>query len=152
MVAPQQAYAQRTPLMDDGQAGLDHEGDEGEVAQDAGQQETGSTAITAELLLHPLNTSAQALWLCQRLKQSLGAEVIYLTGTPKGTVIRISIRNPVALVDFLSEMSEVAEAWEEETPREIGMELPIRTALEEGEASHEQGKIVCVALKPSASA
>ena len=130
--------------MDNDQAGLDHESD---VAKYAGQQETGNTAVTAELLLHPLNTSAQALWLCQKLKQSLGAEVVYLTGTPKGTVIKISIRNPVALVDFLSGMSEVAEAWEEETPRETG----ISTASEEGEASHEQDKIVCVALKPSAS-
>ena len=87
MVTTQQAHAQRTLLMDDDQASLDPESD---VAQDAGQQETGSTAVTAGLLLHPLNTSAQALWLCQRLKQSLGAEVVYLTGTPKGTVIRIS--------------------------------------------------------------
>ena len=149
MVSTQQAYAQRTVIMDNDQAGLDHESD---VAQDAGQQETGNTAVTAELLLHPLNTSAQALWLCQKLKQSLGAEVVYLTGTPKGTVIKISIRNPVALVDFLSEMSEVAEAWEEETSKETGVESPIRTALEAGEASHEQDKIVCVALKPSAAA
>ena len=146
MVTTQQADAQRTLLMDDDQASLDHESD---VAQDAGQQETGSTAVTAELLLHPLNTSAQALWLCQRLKQSLGAEVVYLTGTPKGTVIRISIRNPVALVDFLSGMSEVAEAWEEAASEETG----ISTASEEGEASHERSnKVVCVALKPSASA
>ena len=145
MVATQQAHVQRALLMDDDQASLDHESD---VAQDAGQQETGNTAVTAELLLHPLNTSAQARWLCQRLKQSLGAEVVYLTGTKKGTVIRISIRNPVALVDFLSGMSEVAEAWEEAASEEAG----ISTASEEGEASHERGKVVCVALKPSASA
>ena len=143
MVATQQAYAQRAVVMDDDQAALDHEG---YVAEDAGEQETGNVAVTAELLLHPLNTSAQALWLCQRLKQSLGAEVVYLTGTPKGTVIKISIRNPVALVDFLSGMSEVAEAWEEETSEETGAEFPIRTALEAGEASHEQDKVVCVAL------
>ena len=148
MVATQQAYAQRAVVMDDDQAALDHEGD---VAQDVGKQETGNTAVTAELLLHPLNTSAQALWLCQRLKQSLGAEVVYLTGTPKGTVIKISIRNPVALVDFLSGMSEVAEAWEEETSEETGVEFPMRAALEADEASEEQDKIVCVALKPSAS-
>ena len=148
MVATQQADAQRTVVMDDNQAALDHEGD---VAQDAGQQESGNTAVTAELLLHPLNTSAQALWLCQRLKQRLGAEVVYLTGTPKGTVIRISIRNPVALVDFLSRMAEVAEAWEEAASEETGVEFPPRAALEADETSHEQGKIVCVALKPSAS-
>ena len=77
--------------------------------------------------------------------------MVYLTGTPKGTVIRISIRNPVELMDFLSRMSEVAEAWEEAASEETGVEFPLRAALEADEASHEQGKIVCVALKPSAS-
>ena len=76
--------------------------------------------------------------------------MVYLTGTPKGTVIKISIRNPVALVDFLSGMSEVAEAWEEETSEETGAEFPIGMALE-AESSHERDKIVCVALKPDAS-
>ena len=65
MVATQKAYAQRAVVMDDDQAAVDHEGD---VAEDAGEQETRNVAVTAELLLHPLNTSAQALWLCQRLK------------------------------------------------------------------------------------
>lgn len=76
--------------------------------------------------------------------------MVYLTGAPNGTVIRISIRNPVALVDFFSRMSEVAETWEEETPKET-LEFPMRTALEAGEASQERDKIVCVALKPDAS-
>ena len=120
-----------------------------EKSEDAEPANAGEAMITAELLLHPFNTAAQAIWLCEKLKKDLKAEVLYLTGTPEGTVIKVTIRTPVALVDFLAGMSEVAEAWEEAAPQarnRMGL-LELTTSLPANH-SREEDRIVCVALKP----
>ena len=70
--------------------------------------QSGELDITAELVLHPFNNAVQALWLCGQLKEELKAEIIYVAGSPEGTIIKVSIRNPISLVNFLNEMTEVA--------------------------------------------
>ena len=69
--------------------------------------------MTVDLLLHPLNTASQAFWLFQKLKDDLGAEITYLRCLVEGTLVTISLREPVNLIDFLDGVSEIAEAWEE---------------------------------------
>ena len=107
-------------------------------------------AITAEILLHPFNNPAQAVWLCQKLKDELKAEVLYLMGLPEGTVIKVSIRSAVSLVDFLTSMQEVAEAWEEAPSQAVFMEAMAVESLSSSEKpSENHNKVVCVALRPS---
>ena len=89
---------------------------QGDAKPEEAQVEPVELGITAELLLHPFNNAVQALWLCERLKEELRAEIIYVLGSPEGTVIKVSIRNPVSIMDFLKAMNEVAEAWEEPRP------------------------------------
>ncbi len=104
-------------------------------------------SVTAELLLHPFNSSAQALWLCNKLRNDLGSEIIYVTGTSEGTVIKVFIRNPVPMVEFLTRMAEVAEAWEEAPPQMEHGQAPSTL----GDAEAQRGSnLVCVALKPAA--
>ena len=106
--------------------------------------------LTAEILLHPFNTSLQALWLCETLKQQLKAEVLYLMGSPAGTVIKVSLRTPVSLVDFLSGMEQVAEAWEENSSHSDNREpFPGIASEQPANPSREPDKIVCVALAPA---
>ena len=105
-------------------------------------------SVTAELLLHPFNSSAQALWLCNRLRDDLGAEIMYVTGTSEGTVIKVTIRNPVPLVEFLTRLTEVAEAWREAPPQMEYSQAP--STLEDSEAQRGS-TLVCVALKPATS-
>ena len=120
----------------------------GAESKDAKESATDLT-LTAEILLHPFNTSLQALWLCETLKQQLKAEVLYLMGSPVGTVIKISIRTPVSLVEFLSGMEQVAEAWEENASHSgNGGPLPGMASQQPANPSKEPDKVVCVALKP----
>ena len=135
-----------------------HELLEGEVATEAELEDAEAPAaelgLTAELLLHPFNTPVQALWLCEKLKKELGAEVLYLEASPGGTVIKVSIRTPVPLTDFLCSMAEVAEAWEEAAPQKsrssetlLGLTNP--ELAQPANPSKEMDKIVCVAMKPT---
>ena len=71
-------------------------------------------------------------------------------GSPAGTVIKISLRTPVSLVNFLSEMEQVAEAWEENASHSSGSDpLPGITSQQPVNPSKEPDKVVCVAMKPS---
>jgi hypothetical protein len=114
--------------------------------RDGQQPRDAGLSITAELLLHPFNSSAQALWLCKKLRDDLGAEIIYVTSTSEGTVINVSIHNPVSLVEFLAGMAEVAAAWEETLPV---VERGAALAEPDAVASPKKGTVVCVALKPA---
>ena len=71
-------------------------------------------------------------------------------GSPAGTVIKISIRTPVSLVDFLNEMKQIAEAWEEHASHSGNNEpLPGIVSQQPVNPSKEPDKVVCVALKPA---
>ena len=124
---------------------------EGEPATEAklenAETSAAELAITAELLLHPFNTPVQALWLCEMLKKELGAEVLYMEGSPDGTVIKVTVREPVPLADFLAGMAEVAEAWEEPMTQKSRGNDPLLGIVPP--SSNEQDKVVCVALKPA---
>ncbi len=128
------------------QQGDDESGAGSEVAEGS----TTDLTLTAEILLHPFNTSLQALWLCETLKQQLKAEVLYLMGSPAGTVIKVTLRTPVSLVDFLSGMEQVAEAWEENASHS-GNREPLQGfgSQQPANPSREPDKVVCVALAPA---
>ena len=104
---------------------------------------------TTELHLHPFNSPAQALWLCGILKESLGAHILSAAGTPEGAIIKVFLRNPASLVDFLAEMTEVAEVWEETAPQ-MGTSgsSPEHMASDGDEVSEKPSKMIYVALKP----
>ena len=130
---------------------------EGEVVIEAALEDAQASAaeigVTAELLLHPFNTPVQAIWLCETLKKELDAEVLYLQGSPNGTVIKVRMPKSVPLPDFLSGMAEVAEAWEERAPQKTrgGDPLVGLTAArlsQPDSTSRDPEKIVCVAMKP----
>ena len=104
--------------------------------------EKGDVGVTAELILHPFNNAIQAVWLCQKLKEGLRAEIVYVKGGPEGTVIRVSIREPVPLVDFLTAMEEVAEAWEEPSATAAPLIRPVVGG------AGGPSKVVFVALQP----
>ena len=121
---------------------------QGDAKSEEVQVEAVELGITAELLLHPFNNAVQALWLCERLKEELRAEIIYVSGSPEGTVIKVSIRNPVSIVDFLKAMSEVAEAWEE--PRaDINPLVAANQYTARARGERQENRVVCVSLKPS---
>ena len=109
--------------------------------------QTGELGITAELVLHPFNNAVQALWLCEQLKEELKAEILYVAGSPEGTIIKVSIRNPVSMVDFLSAMTELAEAWEQpkETVASYASSAARLTARTKD--GSESSSVVCVSLK-----
>ena len=109
--------------------------------------QSGELGITAELVLHPFNNAVQALWLCEQLKEELKAEILYVAGSPEGTVIKVSIRNPVSMVDFLSAMNEVAEAWEQPMATIASYAGSVAHLTARAKDGSESSTVVCVALK-----
>ncbi|MBI4199705.1 MAG: hypothetical protein HY535_04450 [Chloroflexi bacterium] len=111
------------------------------------QPQQGGQEVSAELVLHPFNSSAQALWLCQQLKEKVQAQILYVSAFPEGTVIKVTLRKAIPLVEFLTGMKEVAEAWEEPTdsihtgPEEASYRMTSKSA-------RSSSNVVCVALRP----
>ncbi len=144
------------PRMEEGQASiseiLNHDEEQTVAAEPHAEDEApqnGDISVTAEIILHPFNNAIQAVWLCQKLKEGLRAEIVYVKGAPEGTVIRVSIREPIPLVDFLTAMEEVAEAWEEPLPTAIAPSTtPALLGRPVAGGAGGPSKVVFVALQP----
>ena len=67
----------------------------------------GKEVVEAELLLHPDCTPVQVGELCDRLKAQLKAEILSVVKSDPGTVVRVSCRSELDIMEFITGAKEV---------------------------------------------
>ena len=71
------------------------------------------------MIIQPLSDPFLVYRFCQLVRERAGAEIAFFTSSQNTTIIKLTLRNPVSLLDILGNMEEVDECSQEASAKNL---------------------------------